>query len=111
MFLPLWQSHGTGAIRWPSRPHPPDLALYASEDEYMSTRDELPAAKAALAANPDAKVVEIAGVNHAFRHVKNVSSLEKDHVGSFSAPELIEIVTDRLSAGLHPAKAKTASLN
>lgn len=88
----------------------PVLALYASEDEYMSTRDELPAAKAALAANPDAKVVEIANVNHGFHRVKNVSELERNHTGSM-VPEVVEIVGDWLSARLHRTKAKTASLN
>ncbi len=76
----------------------------------MSTRDELPAAKAALAANPDAKVVEIADVNHGFHRVKNASELEPNHTGSM-VPEVVEIVGDWLSARLHPAKAKTASLN
>ena len=88
----------------------PVLALYASEDEHVSP-DNLPAAKAALARNPDAKVVEIADVNHGFRHVKNVSALENDHVGSFSAPEMIEVVGDWLNAHLHPAKAVTPGLN
>lgn len=80
----------------------PVLALYASEDEHVSP-DNLPAAKAALARNPDAKVIEIAGVNHGFRHVKSDSALEKDHLGSFSAPEMIETVGDWLNARLHPA--------
>ncbi|MDP9423136.1 MAG: alpha/beta fold hydrolase [Pseudomonadota bacterium] len=87
----------------------PVLALYASEDEHVSTPDELPAAKAALAANPDAKVVEIADVNHSFHRVKKAGDLKSDQGTMVS--EVIEMVGDWLTARLQPAKAKTASPN
>jgi pimeloyl-ACP methyl ester carboxylesterase len=89
----------------------PVLALYASEDEHASTPSNLPAAKAALAGNPDAKVIEVADLNHGFRHVKNVSALEKGYPGPIGAPEAIRLVGDWLDAHLHPANPTTTSLN
>lgn len=90
--------------------HAPVLALYAAEDEHVSTPRNMPAAKSALSANPDATVVEIADVNHGFRHVTNVSALEKSYSGPIGAPEAIRLIGDWLDAHLHPAKAVTASL-
>ena len=78
----------------------PVLALYASEDEHVSTPDELPAAKAALAANPDAKVVEIADVNHGFHRVKNLGDLKPDQSRTMVL-EVIDMVGDWLTARLH----------
>jgi pimeloyl-ACP methyl ester carboxylesterase len=89
----------------------PVLALYGSKDQNVLTPRDMPAAKAALAANRDATVVEIAGVDHWFRHVTNVSDLEKRYLGSIAAPEAIKLAGDWLDAHLRPAKMVSASTN
>jgi pimeloyl-ACP methyl ester carboxylesterase len=91
--------------------HAPVLALYGSEDENVPTSQHMPAAKAALSTNRDAKIVEIADVDHRFRHVKNVSALEKSYLGPFAAPELIKLTGDWLDARLHPTTAVTPVVN
>jgi pimeloyl-ACP methyl ester carboxylesterase len=80
----------------------PVLALYASKDANVLTPSHMPDAKAALANNRDATVVEIADVDHFFRHVERVSALEKAYPGSIGAPEVIKLVGDWLDARLHP---------
>lgn len=82
----------------------PVLALFASDDVHVVTSRNMPAAKAALRGNPDATVIEIADVDHWFRHVRNVSPLEKSYSGSIAAPEVIKLAADWLDAHLHPAR-------
>jgi pimeloyl-ACP methyl ester carboxylesterase len=94
-----------------ARVRAPVLALFASDDVHVVTARNLPAAKAALRGNPDATVVEIADVDHWFRHVKNVSALEKSYAGSIAAPEVIKLAGDWLDIHLRPAKVVAASTN
>lgn len=83
--------------------HAPVLALFGSDDEIVPAADNLPVAKMALANNPDAKIVDIPDVNHYFRHVENISSLEKAYPGPLAAPEVISLVGDWLDVHLRPA--------
>jgi pimeloyl-ACP methyl ester carboxylesterase len=94
-----------------SKVRAPVLALFASDDVHVVTARNMPAAKAALAANRDASVVEIADVDHWFRHVKNVSAVERSYRGSIAAPEAIKVAGEWLDAHLHPAKRVTADAN
>ena len=91
-----------------ARVRAPVLALFASDDVDVVTSRNMPAAKAALSGNRDATVVEIADVDHWFRHVKNVAALEKSYAGSIAAPEVIKLVGDWLDQHLHPTTAVTA---
>jgi hypothetical protein len=96
-----WNSHFDETL---ASVRAPALALFASEDKIVSTPQNQPAAKAALARNPDARVIEVQDVGHGFRHEKNVSTLERTYAGPIAAPEVIEMVGDWLDARLHPAK-------
>jgi pimeloyl-ACP methyl ester carboxylesterase len=93
-----------------ARVRAPVLALFASDDVHVVTARNMPAARAALAANRDATVIEVADVDHWFRHVKNVSALEKGYRGSIAAPEVIKLAADWLDAHLRPAKTVTHSI-
>jgi pimeloyl-ACP methyl ester carboxylesterase len=89
----------------------PVLALFAADDVHVVTPRNMRAAKAALRGNLDATVIEIADVDHWFRHVKNVTALEKRYPGSIAAPEVIKLAGDWLDAHLHPTKAAAAIRN
>lgn len=81
--------------------HAPVLALFGSVDTTVPATTHLPAAKAALAANPDAMVVEIAGVNHGFQHARTGTMAEFKALGApNSAPEMIKLVGDWLDGRL-----------
>lgn len=108
IFLEAWNSHFEHTL---TKVRAPVLALYGSKDENVLTPRNMPAARAALASNRDATVVEIADVDHWFRHVKNVSALEKSYRGSIAAPEVIKLAGDWLDAHLRPAKGVTVSNN
>ena len=86
-----------------ARVRAPVLALYGSRDEIVPARDNLVAAKAALANNPDATVVEIPGVDHGFRNVTNVSTIEQAYTGPIAAPEVIELAAEWLELRLRRA--------
>lgn len=53
-----------------------------------------------MTAGPDG--IREFGPNHSFRHVKNVSALEKRYLGPIAAPEAIKLAGDWLDARLHP---------
>jgi pimeloyl-ACP methyl ester carboxylesterase len=81
----------------------PVLALYGSRDEIVQSAVHMPAAKKALAANPEAQVIEIADMNHGFHHVQNVSAQEQAYPGPVAAPEVITLAGDWLDVQLHTA--------
>jgi pimeloyl-ACP methyl ester carboxylesterase len=81
----------------------PVLALYGSRDVIVPSADNMPAAKKALAANPDAQVIEIADMDHGFHHGQNASAQEQAYPGPIAAPEVITLAGDWLDAHLHPA--------
>lgn len=81
----------------------PVLALYGSRDEIVPSADNMPAAKKALAANPNAQVIEIADMNHSFHNVQNPSAQEQANPGPVAAPEVIVLAADWLAAHLHAA--------
>lgn len=81
----------------------PVLALYGSRDEIVPSADHMPAAKKALASNPDAQVIEIADMNHSFHNVRNASAQEQANPGPVAAPEVITLAGDWLNAHLHAA--------
>jgi hypothetical protein len=106
--LEAWNAHFAQTL---AKVRAPVLALYGSADENVLTSLNMPAAKAALAANRDATVVEIEDIDHWFRHVTNVSALEKGYRGPIAAPEVIELAGNWLDAHLHPAKTVTGGVN
>ena len=81
----------------------PVLALYGSRDVNVPSADNMPAAKKALAANPDAQVIEMADMDHNFHHGKNASAQEQAYPGPVAAPEVITLAGDWLAAHLHAA--------
>lgn len=81
----------------------PVLALYGSRDVIVPSADNMPAAKKALAANPNAQVIEIADMDHGFHHVQNASAQEQAYPGPVAAPEVITLAGDWLDAHLHAA--------
>lgn len=84
----------------------PVLALYASRDTVIGT-NELPVAKEALARNPDATVIEIAGINHWFQR----SETGEAQAGRpLSEPKAIDLIETWLTARLRTADKKTADL-
>ena len=84
----------------------PVLALYASRDTVIGT-NELPVAKEALARNPDATVIEIAGINHWFQR----SETGEPHAGRpLSEPKAIDLIETWLTGRLRAADKKTAEL-
>jgi len=81
----------------------PVLALYGSRDVIVPSADNMPAAKKALAANPDAQVIEIADMDHNFHHGQNASAQEQAYPGPIAAPEVLTLTADWLDVHLHAA--------
>lgn len=84
----------------------PVLALYASLDKVIGTK-EVPAAKAALARNPDATVIEVAGTNHWFQPS---ATAEPQPGRPLTEPRAIELIETWLKTRLHAGDERTAQL-
>jgi pimeloyl-ACP methyl ester carboxylesterase len=98
--LSMWNAEPDQAL---ANVRAPVLALYGSIDTFVSPSTNVPAARAALAANPDATVIELPGMNHLFQHSKTGSRQEMRDLGApNSAPEMIHLVGDWVSERLNP---------
>lgn len=79
----------------------PVLAIYGEQDELLTVGRVIPAAKAALAANPDATVIALPGLNHALMHQRP----DRDGARPFPATEVTDRVDTWLARHLLPAAA------
>lgn len=87
--------------------HSPVLALYAGEDETVSTPLSLPAAKTALRGNTDASVEEVAGMDHAFRSlVTGANGKQERSPLAVSAPPVVRRITTWLRDRLYVAATR-----
>jgi pimeloyl-ACP methyl ester carboxylesterase len=79
----------------------PVLALYAGEDETVSTPLSMPAAQAALRGNRDATVIVVPGMNHIFQDAKagDLGKAER-RIPAVSEPQVVKLVGDWLAARL-----------
>lgn len=84
----------------------PVLALYASLDKVIDT-NQLPAAKKALARNPDATVIEVAGTNHWFQPS---ATAEPQPGRPLTEPRAIDLIETWLKTRLHAGDKRTAQL-
>lgn len=82
----------------------PVLALYASLDKVIGT-NEVPAAKVALTRNPDASVIEVAGINHWFQ----ASATAEPQPGRpLSEPRALDLIETWLKTRLHAGNRGSA---
>ena len=79
----------------------PILTLFAANDVLVSSKQNMPVAKMALRNNPDATVVEIAGVNHLFQ--LGDASFAEAKGYPYSAPEVSKVVVPWLLTRLQVA--------
>lgn len=70
----------------------PVLALFGEKDLQVPPRENAPAMRAALAANPDATVVEMPGLNHLFQHATTGAPGEYMQIEETFAPVALERV-------------------
>lgn len=84
--------------------HMPVLAIFATKDRMVIAADEAPAARAALASNPRARVVVLDGLNHWFQEgAVTGSSEESSKLGpNAGSPRLVALVGDWLRDTLAP---------
>lgn len=72
----------------------PVLALNGSLDLQVPASQNLPPIRAALAADRDATVIEMPGLNHLFQHAATGSPAEYGAIEQTLAPELLQTVSD-----------------
>lgn len=84
----------------------PVLALYASLDKVIGTK-EVPVAKAALAQNPDATVIEVTGTNHWFQPS---ATAEPQPGRPLTEPRVIDLIETWLKMRLHAGDKRAAHL-
>lgn len=83
----------------------PVLALYASLDKVIGT-NEAPVAKAALAQNADATVIEVAGTNHWFQPS---ATAEPQPGRPLTEPRAIDLIETWLKTRLHVGDKRAPS--
>ncbi len=76
----------------------PILAIGGSLDLQVPAEANLAAIKAATAANPDATVTELPGLNHLFQHAKTGGIGEYAQIEETFAPEALDLVGDWIAA-------------
>lgn len=72
----------------------PVLALNGSLDLQVPASQNLPPIRAALAADRDATVIEMPGLNHLFQHAATGSPAEYGAIEQTLAPELLQTLSD-----------------
>ncbi len=84
----------------------PVLAVYAAGDHVVSTRLAMPAALTALEGNPDATVVRMPKVEHAFKPLVTTETGAREYRGwPLSDPDTIDLVERWLTARLGVGKS------
>jgi len=85
----------------------PVLAVFGTKDPMVVAAEEAPAARAALAGNPNGKVVVLEGLSHWFKDgAKTGSAAENDTLGpNLGSPRLVTLTTDWLRDVLGPSPA------
>lgn len=74
--------------------HAPVLALNGSKDVQVPAEDNLAAIRQALAGNPNAKVVELEGLNHLFQTAKTGAVGEYADIEETIAPKALALIGD-----------------
>jgi uncharacterized protein len=74
----------------------PVLALNGSRDIQVEPRQNLPAIRAALSANPDATVLELPGLNHLFQKCVSCNLGEYGDIEETFSPSALGILGDWL---------------
>jgi hypothetical protein len=72
----------------------PVLALNGDKDVQVVSKQNLPAIREALKANPDAKVVELAGLNHLFQTAGTGGPAEYARIEETIAPAALNLIAD-----------------
>jgi pimeloyl-ACP methyl ester carboxylesterase len=72
----------------------PVLAINGSLDLQVPPKEDLAAIRAALAANPDATVLELPGLNHLFQTAKTGSPAEYAQIEETIAPSALALIGD-----------------
>lgn len=76
----------------------PVLALNGTMDNQVECNSNLEALRGGLRDNPVSRIVPVEGVNHLFQHCKTGAVTEYRDIEETFAPEVLEIMTDWLSA-------------
>ena len=76
----------------------PVLALNGTMDNQVECTSNLEALRGGLHDNPVSRIVPVEGVNHLFQHCKTGAVTEYRDIEETFAPEVLEIMTDWLSA-------------
>lgn len=83
----------------------PVLVLFGSMDTNVPTAQNMPAARTAVAGNPDATVRELPGLNHGFQRAEAVAAQQPGNlVPPVSAPEAITLIGDWLDTRLNRSR-------
>jgi len=72
----------------------PVLALNGEKDMQVSAKENLPAIREALKANPHARVVELPGLNHLFQACPTGSPMEYSKIEETMNPAALTLITD-----------------
>lgn len=81
----------------------PVLALNGSLDVQVPAKEDLAAAREALKKNPNATVMELAGMNHLLQDAKTGAPSEYNDIEETMSPTALRIITDWLSANVPTA--------
>jgi pimeloyl-ACP methyl ester carboxylesterase len=76
----------------------PVLAMNGDKDVQVSAKQNLPAIREALKANPDATVVELPGLNHLFQTAETGAPVEYARIEETMAPAALDTLADWVAA-------------
>ena len=86
----------------------PVLALNGSLDVQVPAKENLAAAREALKKNPNATVMELAGMNHLLQDAKTGAPSEYNDIEETVSPTALKIITDWLSANVPTGRRETS---
>ncbi|RYD54761.1 MAG: alpha/beta fold hydrolase [Sphingomonadales bacterium] len=106
-----WQAHKLRSASDLKALHIPVLAVFGTKDPLVVASDEAPAARAALANNPRARVVVLDGLSHWFQEgAITGGEAEVAKLGpNLGSPRLVTLVGDWLREVLEPASGKLSA--
>ncbi len=83
----------------------PVLAVFAADDTVVSSRLAMPAAQVALRGNADATIVQMPGVEHAYKPLVTTAAGKREYQGwPISDPATIDLIDRWLTSRLSPGK-------